>query len=76
VIDQGLAPLRDLFEPKATAAALARHIDLYRPSRSRLIFTTNALNPMHRATWAPARYAVGIRRASACTASGTTSRRY
>lgn len=70
--------------PKATAAALARHIELYppveieieievdddtdprRPTRrkAKLVFTTNALNPMHCATWsqywAPARDAAGI----------------
>ncbi|HZE38213.1 MAG TPA: site-specific integrase [Stackebrandtia sp.] len=70
--------------PKATAAALARHIELYppveieieievdddtdprRPTRrkAKLVFTTNALNPMHCATWsqywAPTRDAAGI----------------
>lgn len=66
--------------PKATMAALARHIEMYPPVEieiddetnprepvrrlAKLVFTTNALNPMHRATWAhcwaPAREAAGI----------------
>lgn len=66
--------------PKATAAALARHIELYPPVEieiddetnprkpvrrtAKLVFTTNRLNQMHRATWAhywaPARDAAGI----------------
>lgn len=66
--------------PKVTAVALAEHIKAYPPIEmeiedctnprkpvrrtARLLFTTNALNPLHRATWnhiwSPARDAAGI----------------